>query len=271
MLLPPRLHFPTSSGAGGNILTLLTLVASFAASLAHPTSNIAQNLVGDLVDGFHTHDGLDPHPVSDLHPGFHSHDGLSAHPVNKVHEERPVDALGRRFGFAQGVDYEEYGLWEDEDGMEYGEERSGRSWPQVWLRPGCGLRGVWSLGRRGWNGIRGGKEWTLLAAGLASPRVWTTRSMVSGKTRMEWNTGRNGVDRTAPLTTLSSKASGRGRRRVLSSRSSRQVRGDPRSQQELPKPQQERLLLQAKFSARRSQKQGQPKLWSKSKLNREGP
>ena len=129
MLLPPRLHFPTSSGAGGTILTLLTLVGSFAASLAHPTSNIAQNLVGDLVDGFHTHDGLDPHPVSDLHPGFHSHDGLSAHPVNKVHEERPVDALGRRFGFAQGVDYEEYGLWEDEDGMEYGEERSGQDSP----------------------------------------------------------------------------------------------------------------------------------------------
>ena len=125
MLLPSTTHFPASLGAA----TILSLVSNFAASLAHPTSYIAQNLVGDLVEGFHTHDGLDPHPVSEIHPGFHSHDGLSAHPVNEVHEESPTDTLGRRFGFAQDVDYEEYGLWEDEDAMEYGEERSGQDSP----------------------------------------------------------------------------------------------------------------------------------------------
>lgn len=125
MLLPCTSHFPTSLGAA----TILSLASNFAASLAHPTSYIAENLVGDLGEGFHTHDGLDPHPVSELHPGFHSHDGLPAHPVNEVHEERPTDTLGRRFGFAQGVDYEEYGLWEDEDAMEYGEERSGQDSP----------------------------------------------------------------------------------------------------------------------------------------------
>ena len=125
MLPPSTTHFPTSLGAA----TILSLLLNFAASLAHPTSNIAQNLVGDLVEGFHTHDGLDPHPVSELHPGFHSHDGLPAHPVNKVHKERLTDTLGRRFGFAEGADYEEYGLWEDEDAMEYGEERSGQDSP----------------------------------------------------------------------------------------------------------------------------------------------
>ena len=147
MLLPSRPHFPTSTLT---ILSLLSLASNFEASLGHPTSSIAQNLVGDLGEGFHTHDGLDPHPVSKLHPGFHSHDGLAAHPVNKAHhhneedeEERPMDTLGRRFGFPQGmdyedhgvdyedqgVDYEEYGLWEDESGMGYGEERSGQDSP----------------------------------------------------------------------------------------------------------------------------------------------
>ena len=132
MLLPSELHFPTSLGAAGTILTLFSLASNFEASVGHPTSNIAHNLVGDLVEGFHTHDGLDPHPVSEIHPGYHSHDGLAAHPVNKAHNEEegtPMDTLGRRFGFAQGVDYEEYGLWEDGDGLEYGEERSGQDSP----------------------------------------------------------------------------------------------------------------------------------------------
>ena len=40
-----------------------------------------------------------------------------------------VGAGWRRFGFAQDMDYEEYGLWEDEDAMEYGEERSGQDSP----------------------------------------------------------------------------------------------------------------------------------------------
>ena len=123
MLLPPTIRSLLGVAA------ILSLVTNFPAALAHPTSNIAQNLVGDLVQGFHTHDGLDPHPVSELHQGFHSHDGLPAHPVNEVHEERPTDILDRRFGFAQDGDYEEYGAWEDEDAMEYGEERSGQDSP----------------------------------------------------------------------------------------------------------------------------------------------
>ena len=121
LLQPPRLHFSSTT-----TLFLFSLASNLAASLGHPTSNIAHNLVGDLGEGFHTHDGLDPHPVGDLHPGFHSHDGLPPHPVNMAHEEKPMDTLGRRFGYAQGVDYEEYGLWEDQDGLEYGEERSGQ-------------------------------------------------------------------------------------------------------------------------------------------------
>merc|ERR1712018_1050292 len=42
---------------------------------------------------------------------------------------RDQQTLLARFGFAQDGDYKEYGIWEDEDSMDYGEERSGQDNP----------------------------------------------------------------------------------------------------------------------------------------------
>ena len=131
----PCSSFPLGAGT-----TILLLAGNFATLFGQrATSNIALNLVGDLEEGFHTHDGLDAHPVSKVHAGFHSHDNLQPHPMTKdhgdlvlddAHEMGSTDTLGRRFGFAaHAVDYEEYGPWEDRQGMDYGEERSGEDNP----------------------------------------------------------------------------------------------------------------------------------------------
>ena len=82
------------------LLPILLSVVSLAAARPDYGQTMASNLVGDVWEGFHSHDGasehlnskvhshdgLPEHPASHLHDNYHSHDGLPMHLVTKVHD-----------------------------------------------------------------------------------------------------------------------------------------------------------------------------------------